>query len=104
MIRRQPQDAPVHPARTDADTIRLTCSFANELIDALGLPESRRRLGVEVATRRYAKALGVGLREVMEALNPGAHRPPPAAARGADPGAAPAAPSLRERLTQRSGS
>ncbi|WP_343622508.1 HDOD domain-containing protein [Roseateles puraquae] len=102
MIRRQPLDAPVHPPRTDADTIRLTCSFANELVDALGLPEPRRRPGVEVATRRYAKALGVGLREVMEALNPGAHKPSTAAPRTGDT-AAPA-PSLRQRLTQRSGS
>lgn len=108
MIRRQPLDAPVHPVRTDADAIRLTCSFANELVDALGLPEARRRLGLEVATRRYAKALGVGLREVMEALNPGAHRPPSAAPRAAEP-AAPAEPgrpasSLRERLSTRGGS
>ena len=101
MIRRQPLDAAVHPPRSDADTLRLTCSFANELVDALGLPEARRRPGVDAATRRYAKALGVGLREVMEALNPGAHKPP--AAPVAD---APAAGggSLRERLSARGGS
>ncbi|MFX7854109.1 hypothetical protein ABTK08_21380, partial [Acinetobacter baumannii] len=46
MIRRQPRDLPVHPPRSDADTLRLTCSLANELIDALGLPETRRRTGV----------------------------------------------------------
>lgn len=101
MIRRQPLDAAVHPPRSDADTLRLTCSFANELVDALGLPEARRRPGVDAATRRYAKALGVGLRDVMEALNPGAHKP--AAAPVAD---APAAGggSLRERLSARGGS
>ena len=113
MMRRQPLDAAVHPPRTDADTLRLTCSLANELVDALGLPETRRRPGVEVATRRYAKALGIGLREVMDALNPGAARPASAAANpGAamppvGPGAAtPAAPpaSLRERLGARGGS
>lgn len=106
MIRRQPQDAAVHAARNDADTIRLTCSLANELIDALGLPEARRRPAVEVATRRYAKVLGIGLRDVMEALNPGAQRP--AAATVAAPSAppAPSAPTpspLRERLASRSG-
>lgn len=98
MIRRQPLDASVHPPRSDADTLRLTCSLANELIDALGLPEARRRAGVETATRRYAKALGLGLREVMEALNPGARASgevtPP------DVAAAPAG-SLRERLAAR---
>ncbi len=118
MIRRQPLDAAVHPAHTDADTLRLTCSLANELVDALGLPEARRRLGVEVATRRYAKALGIGLRDVMEALNPGASRPPegtdgpdPQAVAG-QPAALPSptgapvapAPSLRERLSARGGS
>jgi non-specific serine/threonine protein kinase len=103
MVRRQPLDAAVHPPRGDADTIRLTCSLANELIDALGLPEHRRRAGVEAATRRYAKALGVGLREVMEALNPGAQRP---ASTGAPAQPTPSAsPSpLRERLASRGGS
>lgn len=104
MIRRQPLDAPVHPPRSDADTLRLTCSLANELLEALALPEAKRRPGVEVATRRYAKALGIGLREVMEALNPGAHRPgqasPAAPAAGASPGA-PAGSSLRNRLAGR---
>jgi eukaryotic-like serine/threonine-protein kinase len=102
MIRRQPLDGAVHPPRSDADTLRLTCSLANELVDALGLPEARRRPGVEAATRRYAKALGIGLREVMEALNPGASQPsstPPPPAEGQ----APAAGSLRDRLTARGG-
>jgi non-specific serine/threonine protein kinase len=100
MIRRQPLDSAVHPPRSDADTLRLTCSFANELVDALGLPEARRRPGVDAATRRYAKALGLGMREVMEALNPGAHKPPaPPAAE-----ASTAAGSLRERLSARGGS
>ena len=111
MMRRQPLDAAVHPPRTDADTLRLTCSLANELIDALGLPEARRRPAVEVATRRYAKSLGIGLREVMDALNPGTSRSSPAtpqpAAAPAEAGAAPAPASggsLRERLGARGGS
>lgn len=107
MIRRQPLAAPVHGARSDADTIRLTCSLANELVDALALPEARRRAGVEAATRRYAKALGIGLRDVMEALNPGAHRPgqptpaAPASASAASTAAPASAASLRERLAGR---
>lgn len=103
MIRRQPPGATVHASRSDADVIRLTCSLANELVDALGLPEARRRLGVEAATRRYAKALGIGLREVMEALNPGAHKQPAMAAAQPADGAAPQG-SLRERLSARGGS
>ncbi len=107
MIRRQPLAAPVHGARSDADTIRLTCSLANELVDALALPEARRRAGVEAATRRYAKALGIGLRDVMEALNPGAHRPgqptpaAPASAAATATAAPASAASLRERLAGR---
>lgn len=96
MVRRQPLDAAVHTPRSDADTLRLTCSFANELVDALGLPEARRRTGIEAATRRYAKALGVGLRDVMEALNPGAAKP-------AGAPATEAAGSLRDRLSARGG-
>lgn len=71
MARRHALDASVHPTRSDADLIRLTCSLANELIDALGQPEHKRRLGVELATRRYARALNLGLPDVIAALNPG---------------------------------
>ncbi|MEH0165070.1 HDOD domain-containing protein [Roseateles microcysteis] len=70
MIRRQSPDAPVRSADTDADLLRLTCSLANELVDALAGPEERRKAGVELATRRYARVLGLGLREVMLALQP----------------------------------
>jgi non-specific serine/threonine protein kinase len=103
MVRRQPLDAAVHSARSDADTIRLTCSLANELVDALGLPEARRRAGVEAATRRYAKALGIGLRDVMEALNPGAQRPGAPAPAASTPTPAPSPSPLRERLANRGG-
>ncbi|MFG6440341.1 HDOD domain-containing protein [Roseateles sp. LKC17W] len=105
MIRRQPLDAPVHPPRTDGDTLRLTCSLANELVDALTLPEARRRPGVEAATRRYAKPLGLGLREVMDALNPGAQKagqPAPATAAQTPAARPPQASPLRERLSGRS--
>ncbi|MFT7772514.1 serine/threonine protein kinase [Roseateles sp.] len=98
MIRRQPLSAAVHASRSDADVIRLTCSLANELVDALGLPEARRRTGLESATRRYAKALGIGLREVTEALNPSARKAPPTAQ--PSDGAAPAG-AAREPLPAR---
>ena len=102
MIRRQSPEAPVHASRNDADLIRLTCSLANDLIDALALPEARRRAGLEAVTRRYAKPLGIGLREVLEALNPQA-RPPanPPAATPSPAGVADVKPSLRERLSGR---
>ncbi len=73
MIRRQPVDTPVRSADGDADLIRLTCSLANELVDTLGRTDgvaSRRQAAIELATRRYARPLGIGLREVLEALQP----------------------------------
>ncbi len=70
MIRRQGSDAPVRSAGTDAELLRLTCSLANELVEALVLPEERRKAGVELVTRRYARVLGIGLREVYLALQP----------------------------------
>jgi len=73
MIRRQPVAAPVRSADGDADLIRLTCSLANELVDGLSRADgvaSHRQAAVELATRRYARALGIGLREVLEALQP----------------------------------
>ena len=72
MIHRQRPDAAVRGGlgSSDAELLRLTCSLANEIVDALDLPEQRRQAGIEQATRRYARALGVGLREVLLALNP----------------------------------
>jgi non-specific serine/threonine protein kinase len=74
MIRRQEPDVPVRagPGAGDGELLRLTCSLANEIVDALALPETRRQTGIELATRRYARALDLGLREVYEALNPAA--------------------------------
>lgn len=68
MMRRQPQEAPVRHADGDTELLRLTCSLANELVDALALPERKRQAAIELATRRYARALGLGLREIYDAL------------------------------------
>jgi eukaryotic-like serine/threonine-protein kinase len=96
MIRRQAVDSPVRSNGSDVELLRLTCSLANEIVDALGLPEAKRQAGIEQATRRYARALGLGLREVYDALNPAA------AAAAAEEGPAvslqPQASPLRARL------
>lgn len=70
MIRRQSPETPVRSAGSDAELLRLTGSLANELVDALLQPEARRKSAIELATRRYARALGIGLREVGLALQP----------------------------------
>ncbi|SEL58197.1 non-specific serine/threonine protein kinase [Roseateles sp. YR242] len=104
MMRRQPQETPVRNAEGDTEILRLTCSLANELIDALGLPERKRQTAIELATRRYARALNLGLREIYDALGTAqAEGEPPAGV--SDPrvgAAATAAPRsrLRERAEQ----
>ena len=99
MIRRQSPETPVRSASSDAELLRLTCSLANELIDALALPESRRQAGIELATRRYARVLGLGLREVHLALNPPAH---PEEGPTPEPVAEVTPSPLRDRLRGRS--
>jgi non-specific serine/threonine protein kinase len=101
MARRMALDSPIHAAHDDAETLRQTASMANELVDALGLPESRRRAALEMTTRRYAKALGVGLREVQDALAPPAARAGAARVAAAEGGGAREV-SLRERLGAKS--
>ncbi|MDT8998459.1 HDOD domain-containing protein [Paucibacter sp. APW11] len=70
MMHRQSPDAPVRAGDSDAELLRLTCSLANELVDAQLLPEHKRQQAVELAARRYSRALGLGLRDVMHALHP----------------------------------
>lgn len=98
MIRRQPVDAPVRSADGDAELIRLSCSLANELVDGLSRGEggiARQQAVVELATRRYSRALGIGLREVLDALNPPNPQDAPAAT-GAVGAEAPDSPELPE--------
>ena len=104
MMRRQPPDAPVRHPDGDLDILRLTCSLANELIDALLLPERKRQTGIELATRRYSRALNLGLREIYDALgaaqsqgesNSGVNDPSVGAAAAAVPRS-----RLRERAEQ----
>lgn len=71
LARRPEPDAPIHQAQGDIELLRLTCSLANELVDAQSHPDPRRRRGaIESATRRYSRALGLGPREVQLALYP----------------------------------
>ena len=112
MIRRQPPTAALRAADSEADVLRLTCSLANELVDALMLPENKRQAGIELATRRYARTLGIGLRDVQQALNPehAGNGPEtasssfaPLSAHGPLDVAEPKPSSLRARLAAKSG-
>jgi len=102
MIRRQPSDAAVRPSSHDSDLLRLTASLGNEVVDALSLPQHKQQGAIEMVARRYARALGVGLREVQQAINPETAPPASAAtAPGDQPGRVPEpkASPLRGKLT-----
>ena len=103
MIRRQPADVAVRAADGDADLLRLTCSLANELVDGLNRPEpaaQRRQAAVEAVTRRYARALGLGLREVLEALQPQLPQIPFATPKAAEDVGEPTKTALAEAVWQ----
>lgn len=70
MIRRQPPEAAVRPSKDDADQLRLTSSLANEIVDSMSLPQHKQQAALEMIARRYARALGISLRELQLAINP----------------------------------
>lgn len=63
-------DAVIHAPHSDLDALRLTAALANELVDAVALPEPRRRRQLDAVTRRYARPLGLSLRDIQLALFP----------------------------------
>ncbi len=110
MMRRQSPTAALrgsaHGKESDNEVLRLTCSLANELVDALMQPEAKRMAGVEVATKRYARTLGLGLKDIQQALNPEAAPPVDRGRSGLMPldGEAPKPSNLRARLAAKSAS
>ncbi len=72
MIRRIPPDTPVHRPDSDTELLRLTASAANDLVDASEL-HTGTRAGVELGrvAQRYARALSLGSRELLDALQAG---------------------------------
>lgn len=71
LAQRPLSDQAIHPPHGDIEHLRLTAALANELVDALQLPNPRRRkLLLEVTVRRYARALGLTGEEVQLALFP----------------------------------
>jgi len=100
MIRRQGVDVPVRHAESDAEILRLTGSLANELADALLQPEPlKRQAAIETATKRYARTLHVGLREVQLAINPEAAEGAPDEPEAPPVVAVPKASALRGRFS-----
>ena len=61
MIRRQAPDAPVRagPGAGDGELLRLTCSLANEIVEAQTLGSQKAHAAMHHAYVRYARALAL---------------------------------------------
>lgn len=69
MARRLPRDAPVHKPDSDAETLRLTASLANDAVDAMhAFSGPRAATAIAQVAQRYGRALGISTRDVVEAL------------------------------------
>jgi non-specific serine/threonine protein kinase len=69
MVRRLAPDAPVRKPDHDADVLRITASAANEAVDALHETTPARVVaGIQHVAQRYGRALGVGPRDIQDAL------------------------------------
>ena len=69
MARRLAPDAPVRKPDSDAEVLRLTASAANEAVDAVStLTGSRVTTALNQIAVRYARALGINVRELGDAL------------------------------------
>lgn len=68
LVRRLSTAAPVRNPDNDDDVLRTVASCANETIDALALPAARQADALQRIANRYARALGIGLRELSAAV------------------------------------
>jgi non-specific serine/threonine protein kinase len=75
MVRRLSTAAPVRAPDTDDDVLRATASCAHEAMDALDLPAAQVPAAVQRVAQRYARALGIGLKELQAALQGRMSRP-----------------------------
>jgi non-specific serine/threonine protein kinase len=75
MIRRLPLDAAVRKPDSDAETLRLTASAANEAVDAIhDHAGARAATAIANVAQRYARVLGIHARDVQDALQAGRER------------------------------
>lgn len=68
LVRRHPAGTAVHMPESDDDFLRATASCANEALDALAQPPHRVALALQRVVQRYGRALGLGLKDLQEAL------------------------------------
>lgn len=65
MIRRVSPSAPIRAADNDDDVLRLSASCANEVADVAGLPPVQQANALNRIAQRYARALGVTLKDIQ---------------------------------------
>ncbi len=68
LIRRQNPTAPVHAGDHEDEMLRLVASAANETIDAVALPAAAVPAALQRVVQRYGRVLGIGQKELQEAL------------------------------------
>ena len=68
MIRRLPTGVPVRSVDHDDDMLRTVASAANEAMDALALPGARQAASLERVALRYARTLGLNVRDLVSAV------------------------------------
>lgn len=75
MMLRHAPGAPVRTPESDDEHLRITASCANEALDALAQPAHRVLPALQAVVQRYGRALGLSLRDLQAALQPGAAAP-----------------------------
>jgi len=88
MIRRLPTTTPVRSVDGDDDMLRAVASCANEAVDALGPPAPLAASALHRVAQRYGRVLGIGMRELQDALDrsgAAARQAVPEMAQGAGP-------------------
>jgi non-specific serine/threonine protein kinase len=68
MIRRLPLTTAVHSGGSDYETLRAVAACANEAVDAVGLPAVRVPAALTRVLQRYGRLLGIGPKDLHEAL------------------------------------
>lgn len=66
MIHRCSPSAPVRAPETDDDQLRVTASCANEVVDAITLAQGQGVQALQRVAHRYARALGLTLRDLQQ--------------------------------------
>jgi eukaryotic-like serine/threonine-protein kinase len=72
MVRRLSPTRPVRKPESDTEALRTVASAANEAVDAITLPDAEHAsAALHTVVQRYARSLGLSLRELDRALQQG---------------------------------